>query len=715
MKIRTQLVLAFLLLAVVPLTGIVLYSYFASLRAVRRATETQAETLTREIGGRMASIRSELGRGVERMGDVPVQDLLSAARSSRQGRTDPLLGEMVLGFGDAAPFVRSLEFIPLPIPPQGQAAAPPPPPPPGVQPPEASPAAPTRRPHPVRRVIIDVPRILREARRKAQAGPEQDPQAVVAIESALEALADQDEVDGEPGQPPRPPEVPENWISPEAIRQQVREQMAAAAEEQKKILEDLKTVEREQMKIERERAETERLLLGRDFEMPVREDGRVVGTVKAQIRGDEVLRRILARTRGSEGEIPFAVDAEGKLYTVNDEDRRKLEGLHTTFGARVRASSGPRAFGYWAVATSKDPESGLVFGIARPMPLQEVRRTAARNFVYGLGMIGLALLGILPFSGRMTRNLKLVTEGADRIAQGDLDARVPVRSRNEFGKLALAFNQMAADLKEHQGRLLEEERLRQEREIEQALLQTEYERKTRELEEARSFQLSLLPKSLPEHPALEIAVSMRTATEVGGDYYDFNLADDGALTVAIGDATGHGAKAGTMVTVVKSLFSADAGASRPREFLDEAARAVKRMELGRMAMGLCLARLEGRALTLSSAGMPPVFIRRRATGEAEEIALQGMPLGGLASDYQEKSLEMAAGDTILLMTDGLPELTNGEGEPLGYPRVRSLFESLGGKPPEEVIAGLAAAAEGWAGGLAPKDDMTLVVIRVRAA
>ncbi len=77
------------------------------------------------------------------------------------------------------------------------------------------------------------------------------------------------------------------------------------------------------------------------------------------------------------------------------------------------------------------------------------------------------------------------------------------------------------------------------------------------------------------------------------------------------------------------------------------------------------------------------------------------------------------GEMLLGFGDAAPfvrslELIPGEGEPLGYPRVRSLFESLGGKPPEEVIAGLAAAADGWAGGLAPKDDMTLVVIRMRA-
>ena len=72
-----------------------------------------------------------------------------------------------------------------------------------------------------------------------------------------------------------------------------------------------------------------------------------------------------------------------------------------------------------------------------------------------------------------------------------------------------AFVRMAEDLKRHQ-----------DREIAQARLQAEYERKSQELEDARLFQLSLLPKVLPDHPGFEIAVSMRTATEVGGDFYD---------------------------------------------------------------------------------------------------------------------------------------------------------------------------------------------------
>jgi serine phosphatase RsbU (regulator of sigma subunit) len=659
MKIRTQLILAFLLLSIVPLTGIVLYSYVSSLRAVRRATEAEAHTLTREMDGRMAAIKGELGRGVERIGGVPFGELMAAARSRGEGKADPLLNRMVLGFGEAAPFIQSLEFVPQP--PSARAPATPVPPSP--------PAA--------RVVTVDVPQILREVRKGVESVPGIPPEALQEMDRSLRIEMDR----------------------------KIHERLAAQAEERRKYLAKISEFEKRQEKLAEERSTTsERSLMRQDFEVPVMEGGEVVGKVKARVRSDEVLRRVLARTRSDEGDVPFAVDADGNLHTVREEDRAKIERLPLALGVHRSAGSARWVLGDWAVATSKDPESGIIFGIARPVPLAEVRRTAARNFGYGLGLIGLALLGILPLSTHMTRNLRLVTAGADRIAQGNLDTRIPVRSKNEFGTLALTFNRMAEDLKRHQ-----------EREVEQAVLHKEYERKTRELEEARSFQLSLLPKTLPEHPGFEIAVSMRTATEVGGDYYDFHLAGDGALTAAIGDATGHGARAGTMVTAIKSLFSADAGASGPRQFLAEAARAVKRMALDRMAMGLCLARLEEGTLTVSSAGMPPLLLYRAAAGQAEEVALAGMPLGGLAFDYEERRFEISPGDTILLMTDGLPELTNGEGDPLGYPRVRSLFEELGGKAPEEIIAGLAQAADSWAGGNAPKDDITFVVIRVRAA
>src|SRR5712691_6985546 len=124
----------------------------------------------------------------------------------------------------------------------------------------------------------------------------------------------------------------------------------------------------------------------------------------------------------------------------------------------------------------------------------------------------------------------------------------------------------------------------------------------------------MLPKHVPQHERYDIAVLTQTATEVGGDYYDFHLSPDGVLSVTIGDATGHGAKAGTMVTVVKTLFAGYNSSTDPASFLGDAAEKIKRMDLGRMAMALSLARFDGDRLTVATAGMPPLLIHRAADG-----------------------------------------------------------------------------------------------------
>jgi serine phosphatase RsbU (regulator of sigma subunit) len=311
-------------------------------------------------------------------------------------------------------------------------------------------------------------------------------------------------------------------------------------------------------------------------------------------------------------------------------------------------------------------------------------------------------------------------DGVERLGRGDLAARVPVRSRDEFGRLGEAFNRMAAELHENQARLLEEERLRKEREIERRLLEAEHARKSGELEQARRFQLSLLPRELPRRTDLEIAVYVRTATEVGGDYYDFRQLEDGGLTIAIGDATGHGAAAGTMVTVVKGLFTAAGGELPPADFLGHANEVIRRLQHGRMAMALSLLRIRGRRLTMASAGMPPLLIYRAQRGAVEEVCLHATPLGviggigGMAEPaYPECEADLAPGDTLLLMTDGFPELLSPAGDPLGYPRASELFAAAAGKDPEGVLADLTAAGEQWSAGAPLHDDVTFVVLKVR--
>ncbi len=284
--------------------------------------------------------------------------------------------------------------------------------------------------------------------------------------------------------------------------------------------------------------------------------------------------------------------------------------------------------------------------------------------------------------------------------------------KEERAKAAQREAVLRAEAAEHQARAAEHQA--KAAEAQAVLLQAENDRQTRELEEARQLQLSMLPRTVPWHPEVDIAAAMRTASEVGGDYYDFDLGDDGTLTVALGDATGHGTKAGTVVAAAKSLFHLLAGETEVVRVLQKANRAFKRMSLQNLYMSLAVGKLRGGVLELASAGIPPALLVRAGSRDVEEVGVPGMPLGGpIRFPYRSQRLELAAGDTVVLMSDGLPETLGADDEQLGYERVAAAFAEAAVGSTREIIERLFAAAEEWADGRPQNDDMTLVVLRVK--
>ena len=251
-------------------------------------------------------------------------------------------------------------------------------------------------------------------------------------------------------------------------------------------------------------------------------------------------------------------------------------------------------------------------------------------------------------------------------------------------------------------------------EAEKRTLEIENERKTKELEEARQLQLSMLPKKLPVLPNYEVAAFMRTATEVGGDYYDFRVQDDGAFFVAFGDATGHGLQAGTMVTLMKGFFTSDSSKLGMSEFMNHCSRMIKEIELGRILMSFSYLKFENNKLSITSAGMPPIFYFSKSLNEVEEITIQGMPLGAMRSfPYKVIEKDINSGDIILLLTDGLPEQMNLNEEMFDYSRVKDNFKSITNNSPDEIINELIKAGDEWMSGRIQDDDITFVIIRVK--
>lgn len=282
----------------------------------------------------------------------------------------------------------------------------------------------------------------------------------------------------------------------------------------------------------------------------------------------------------------------------------------------------------------------------------------------------------------------------------------------DFATTARDLQNQLIQVKELSEKTLAQERVAREQEFEKRLLEADNRRKTKELEDARQFQLSMLPRFNNDIPGFDICFDMKPATEVGGDYYDYFLAEDGSLTIAVGDATGHGMKAGTMVLTMKNLFISYAPKMHAPEFLATCSDMIKKLKLGNIYMAMSLMKISGDKLSITSAGMPPALIYRSLENVVEEIVLKSMFLGGPVSEnYPGYETELKKDDVVLMMSDGFPELFNEKNEMLDYPRLTEIFKNSARLNSENIVRRLFHAAENWRGSRNQEDDITFAVLK----
>jgi PAS domain S-box-containing protein len=262
----------------------------------------------------------------------------------------------------------------------------------------------------------------------------------------------------------------------------------------------------------------------------------------------------------------------------------------------------------------------------------------------------------------------------------------------------------------------QEELLKEKRKTEQhlAIIEEDNKRKTRELEEARELQFSMLPQEAPELPYIAMASYMKTCVEVGGDYYDYKVGEDGTLTFIVGDATGHGLKAGIIVATVKSYFQTLAGQCDVVELLQRISEGIRNLQIRAMYMGVTVIEIRDTQMKIASSGMPPLYLYRHHTYEVEAITLKGPFLGStLPTPYHHVTRPLQPGDALLILTDGLPELFNKERQMLDLPAIRKAFHESAHLPPQKIIDSITQLAETWANGQPNEDDITLLVLKAR--
>ena len=237
----------------------------------------------------------------------------------------------------------------------------------------------------------------------------------------------------------------------------------------------------------------------------------------------------------------------------------------------------------------------------------------------------------------------------------------------------------------------------------------ENKRKDLELAEAREFQLRMIAKKIPDYEGMDIKAFMRTSTEVGGDYYDFFELEDGSFYAVCGDATGHGSQSGMMVSITKAGL-AGIESNSPDDILNRLNKVVRRVDTGRLRMSLSVCIFKNDKLYISAAAMPPAYLYSAETQSVEEIEIRNLPLGGLENEQfelVEKSFNK--GDVLVLLSDGLPEAPDLEGNLLDYQPVMDCIEKTAPLGAAQVKQALIDLADDWLGGSKNPDDITFIV------
>lgn len=364
----------------------------------------------------------------------------------------------------------------------------------------------------------------------------------------------------------------------------------------------------------------------------------------------------------------------------------------------------PRAFGRpaWLLGLA-------VIGDTMLTTVRHWRRLEEGAWIVALGM---ALFGLGGGTQITLDILGLSTRGAPYLWGGlAMLLATSVYLAHSFARTRLELERRLVEVETLSRQRLEQERAAREEEVRRRVLEADHRRKTEELEAARELQLGLLPAEVPRLPGVRgrgmdahgdrgrrRLLRLRGRPPAGGaDGGDRRRSRPRRARRHPG-GRGQGAVP-------------DGGGTRPA---GAHARALHRRGARHGAAALprrlAVARFRPDAIEVASAGMPPPLVRR-AGGEVEEVELGGVPLGGLQTAYEARRIALEPGDLVLLYSDGLPELPDTEGDPLGYPGVRDRLAEVAGVTAEEVVAALAAAVEARTGGAPPPDDVTLVAVR----
>jgi len=235
-----------------------------------------------------------------------------------------------------------------------------------------------------------------------------------------------------------------------------------------------------------------------------------------------------------------------------------------------------------------------------------------------------------------------------------------------------------------------------------------------DLELAARIQGGLLPKQDLHFPGWEIYYHYDPAGPVSGDYCDLIHSENskGELFFLLGDVSGKGVSASMLMTHLHAMFRSLITVGLP---LDQLVALANRVFCESALSGHYATLVCGRAnragdVEVSIAGhCPPLLVRR---GEVTPLESTGLPLGMFhGSQYTAHRIQLVAGDSLLLYTDGLSEARDASNSEYGLGQLSEFVAQQHGLPPQALIAACLQDLKAFSAGAPKSDDLTIMVLR----
>ncbi|MBS0266807.1 MAG: SpoIIE family protein phosphatase [Planctomycetes bacterium] len=243
-------------------------------------------------------------------------------------------------------------------------------------------------------------------------------------------------------------------------------------------------------------------------------------------------------------------------------------------------------------------------------------------------------------------------------------------------------------------------------------LEKQAEAQRSELMAARAVQRELLPSSFPCLPNFDVSAAVYPADQVSGDFFDvFTLADN-SIGIVVADVSGHGLGPGLLMAQMQAhLRSLAELCSDPGEILNRANRFFSRNQ-SRHFVTMFLVSLDVAAQSFSYAGAGHQGYLFRANGDVHILESTSTPLGIVAhwTLHPRQKIALAAGDIILLATDGIEEAMAPNGNLFGRERLCDLIRNSSTQSAARILEGIYSAVREFTTGI-QADDMTAVVVK----